>query len=80
MPFSGGLLMTLFHEENFSGEKMLQLLCDEQWSNAACSGYLILACEKEGYTRVQTKKLLKYMEDAFSQKTIEQAKKKYYDF
>lgn len=72
--------MTQLHEEIVSNDKILQLLYDEQWSNAACSGYLILACEKEGYSREQTKKLLMLIEDAFAQKTIEQAKKKYYDF
>jgi hypothetical protein len=37
----------------------LRLLCDEQWSNMACCGYLVIACEKLSYSREQTQALLK---------------------
>jgi len=59
---------------------VLRLLCDDQWSNAACCGYLIYACEGLGCTKEQTDTLLALMQDAFNRKTLDQAKTKYYDF
>ena len=59
---------------------VLRLLCDEQWSNAACCGYLIYACEKLGYNNAQIDSLLISIEEAFNRKAVDQAKKKYYDF
>ena len=59
---------------------VLRLLCDEQWSNAACCGYLVFACEGLGYSKEQADTLLTAIQEAFNRKTVDQAKKKYYDF
>lgn len=67
--------------EKTSNDKVtFNQLINEQWSNAACVGYMIYACEKVGYSYEQINTLLKYLNDSFNQKTLEQAKQKYYDF
>lgn len=61
-----------------NSKDILNYLCDEQWSNAACCGYLIFACENLGYNEEQIRQLLKATEDIFNIKTVGQAKQKYY--
>ena len=59
---------------------ILRLLCDEQWSNAACCGYLILACKQLGYDQTQIELLLNSLQYAFDRRTVDQAKKAYYEY
>ena len=61
-------------------KEILRRLCDEQWSNDACCGYIILACENLGYPEDQIRVLLNSTDDMFDIKTIEQAKRKFYDY
>ena len=60
-------------------EDILSYMSNEQWSNAACCGYMIMACENIGYSKAQIETLLDSMQNMFNQKTVEQAEKKYYD-
>ncbi len=55
------------------------LLSSDKWSNAACCGYVLLACKNLGYTKQQSKSLLEAVNAAFENYTIQQAKKEYYD-
>jgi hypothetical protein len=55
----------------------MRLLCNDQWSNASCCGYLIKACETLHYSQAETDKLLSAMEATFEQYSIEQAKNIY---
>ena len=72
--------MSILCEKDMSQKDMLHYLCDEQWSNAACSGYLIFTCEYLGYSEKQIGNLLNSMQDTFGNRTIEQAKKKFYNY
>jgi len=65
-------------QQKMTQNEVLSYLCDEQWSNAACCGYLIFACENLGYSSAQTDNILNSMQDVFNRKTVEQAKQKYY--
>lgn len=72
--------MSTLCEKNMTQKDILNLLCDEQWSNAACCGYVILACENLGYNKEKIRLLLNSMDNEFSRKTVDQAKTKYYNY
>ena len=55
------------------------LLGSDTWSNAACCGYVLLACKNLGYTKQKSKSLLEAVNVAFENYTIQQAEKEYYD-
>lgn len=48
-----------------------------KWSNKACLGYVMLACDRLGYTDDQETKLLHAMLGAFDMKTIDEAEQIY---
>lgn len=58
--------------------KVLKELCDESWSNTACLGYVLIACDILGYSVENKKQLLSTIEDAFKNYTVASANKKYY--
>lgn len=58
-------------------EDILRLLCDEQWSNNACCGYVLIACRTLGYSEKQINELLSALNDAFGNFSVERAKEKY---
>ncbi len=60
-----------------SAKNLIQLICEEQWSNAACCGYMRIACKILDYSEKQTEELLSAMQIAFGNYTVEYAKKKY---
>jgi|GEM_PF-1424578 len=72
--------MSAIGKQNITQKDILDYLCDEQWSNAACCGYVILACENLGYNKKQIEHLINSMQDAFNLKTVEQAKQKYHKY
>ena len=47
-------------------------------SNAACCGYVLLACNNLGYTKQESRNLLEAVNVAFENYTIQQAEKEYY--
>ena len=55
------------------------LLSSDTWSNAGCCGYVLLACKNLGYTKQESRNLLKAVNSAFENYTIQQAQKEYYD-
>lgn len=59
---------------------IMELLCSDQWSNAACCGYLIIASETLGLPNEQLQLLLDAMENAFEHHTVENAKKIYMNY
>jgi hypothetical protein len=69
--------MSTDDKSSINQRDILRLLCDEQWSNAACCGYLIIACETLGYSHEKADLLLNAMKNAFNQHSVEQAKSKY---
>ena len=71
--------MSILRETN-SAKEIINHLCDDQWSNAACCDYAILTCENLGYPKEQIKLILRAMEDVFNNKTLEQSKQKYYRY
>lgn len=54
------------------------LLGSHIWSNAACCGYVLLACKNLGYTKQESSNLLEAVNSAFENYTIQQAEKAYY--
>ncbi len=54
-----------------------ELLGSDVWSNAACSGYVLLACKNLGYTRAEIKRMLDALNAAFSNYTLQEAEKRY---
>lgn len=55
------------------------LLGSDTWSNAACCGYVLLACKKLGYNKQESRNLLEAVNAMFENYTIQQAEKVYYD-
>lgn len=52
-------------------------LLSEEWSNAACCGYVILACNALGCSEQQVNDILSAMYDKFEIYSVKQAKEKY---
>lgn len=66
------------NSENLITSKELKELLEENWSNAACYGYVIKACEKIGLSECDMKKIIKQLKLMFEKYTVEEAKKIYY--
>jgi hypothetical protein len=56
-------------------ESLREMLCGEQWSNAACCGYLLLACDNLNLDKTQIEALLSSMKAMFDSCSVESAKK-----
>ena len=54
-----------------------RILSGEQWSNAACCGYLLLACKSLKLERAQIDTLLSCMKAVFDSYSVESAKDVY---
>ncbi|MDO4300080.1 MAG: hypothetical protein Q4D26_01670 [Clostridia bacterium] len=65
-------------ESHCNNISILQKLCEEQWSNEACLGYVILACNILGYSSDEKFRLISTVEETFGNYTVLQAKKKFY--
>lgn len=59
---------------------ILELLCSDQWSNAACCGYLIIAGKTLGLSNELLQALLNAMENAFERYSVEHAKTKFMNY
>ena len=66
-------------QEGRAVNKLSELLGIDTWSNAACCGYVLLACKNLGYTKQDSRKLLEAVNAVFENYTIQQAEKGYYD-
>jgi len=54
------------------------LLNSDEWSNAACCGYAILAGKSLGYTKQEMQKLLAAFDTVFSNYTLQEAEARYF--
>ena len=52
----------------------------DRWSNAACKGYAIKACQALSYTDEQTAEFLKMLDCMFSNYTVDEAEETYREF
>lgn len=57
-----------------------QFLCEEQWSNSACCGYVLIACKELGYSEKKIDELLSALNDTFGNYSVECAKKKFMNY
>lgn len=62
---------------NVLPEDIPRFLLSEEWSNAACCGYVILACNELGYSEQRVHDILSAMYDKFESYSVKQAKEKY---
>lgn len=60
--------------------ELLKMLCMEQWSNSACSGYAILACRRLNFTKNQTNEFLSALNFIYEQYAVDEATHIYMDF
>ena len=65
-------------QEGQAVNTLSELFGSDTWSNAACCGYVLLACKNLGYTQQESRNLLKAVNAAFENYTIQQAEKEYY--
>lgn len=65
-------------QEGQAVNTLSELFGSDTWSNATCCGYVLLACENLGYTQQESRNLLKAVNAAFENYTIQQAEKEYY--
>ena len=56
------------------------LLNINQWSNAACMGYVIKACKYLDYSVVEISRLLEMLNTMFSNFTVEEAAEEYRNY
>ena len=61
-----------------TSSELLLALCSDQWSNAACCGYAMMACQALGYTKKETAHFLVALEAAFENYEVASAERKYY--
>lgn len=52
----------------------------EEWSNQACLGYVIMAAEKLDYSKEEIEKLVRKMQLIFDFKTVNEAREKYINY
>lgn len=60
-------------------EELVELLGDN-WSNAACCGYVIKTCENIGLSSKETKEIITQIKLLFDKYTVDEAKNIFYRF
>lgn len=65
-------------QEGQSANTLSVLFDSDIWSNAACCGYVLLACKNLGYTKQESQTLLEAVHTAFGSYTMQQAEEEYY--
>ena len=61
-------------------EDMERLFMDEPWSNSACIGYAIIACERLNVDKSDIIQIIEQLNSIFDSVSLEKAKKKYSDY
>ncbi len=61
-------------------DDFFNLLNADQWSNAACIGYVILACKRLDYSTEEISRLLEMLNTMFSIFTVEEAEEEYRNY
>jgi hypothetical protein len=67
-------------QDKMMDKKEIMELLSEQWSNAACCGYVIETCTSLRFDKSMVNLILKELRNSFGIMTVEQAKKVYYDY
>lgn len=67
-------------QDKSDAPELLKMLCMEQWSNSACSGYAILACRRLNLTKNQTNDFLSALKSIYEQYAVDEAMHVYMDF
>ena len=66
-------------ENGQASNRLSGLLNSDEWSNAACCGYVLWACKNLAYTKQEIQKLLTELNLAFSNYTLQEAETRYYE-
>lgn len=61
-------------------KELLEIFELEKWSNSACCGYAIKACESAGLEREIIGKIIHEFRVVFEEYTVKQAEKIYYNY
>ena len=61
-------------------DDFLNLLCANQWSNAACMGYAIKACKALDYSEKEISEFVTALNAMFSNFTLEEAEEEYRNY
>ena len=61
-------------------DDFIHLLNADQWSNAACMGYVIKACQRLDYSIEEISNLFKMLNTIFSNFTVEEAAEEYRNY
>ncbi len=65
-------------QDGQSPASLSKLLGSDMWSNAACCGYVLLACKNLGFTKSEIKRVLGALNMVFSNYTVPEAEKRYF--
>ncbi len=63
-----------------SEQEILQIVGLESWSNAACRGYAIRACELAGIDHETMDRIICMFRVCFEELTVKEAEKVYYEY
>ena len=66
--------------EKISFDELMAILSDGVWSNSACIGYALIACEELNIDKKDIVKIVSQLNSAFDRVSIEDAKRKYSEF
>lgn len=61
-------------------DDFFNLLCANQWSNAACMGYAIKACKALDYSEKEISEFVTALNAMFSNFTLEEAEEEYRNY
>ena len=61
-------------------DDFIHLLNADQWSNAACMGYVTKACKRLDYSAEEISRLLEMLKTVFSNFTVEDAEEEYREY
>ena len=61
-------------------DDFFNLLCANQWSNAACMGYAIKACKSLDYSEKEIRAFVTTLNAMFSNYTLEEAEEEYRNY
>lgn len=61
-------------------DDFFNLLCANQWSNAACMGYAIKACKALDYSKKEIREFVITLNAMFSNFTLDEAEEEYRNY
>jgi len=66
--------------EKVSFDEVMKILSDGVWSNSACIGYAIIACQELNIDKKDIVRIVGQLNSAFDRVSIDDAKRKYSEF